>query len=126
MKATIYQTFVRNTIPWKIDCESSIPRSDALNFLHRGFSVDNNSKILLILSSCFLLFHFLTTFFVYASMFEKYSYHKDTALMFSILREVLFVLLCAFSFLLLSKMKWDIDDSSSRLDWADKVKGCTD
>jgi len=43
-----------------------------------------------------------------------------------ILRELLLVLLCVFSFLLLIKMKDDIDKSNSRLDWADSAKGCTD
>jgi hypothetical protein len=42
------------------------------------------------------------------------------------LREILLVLLCVFSFLLIIKMKDDIDNSSSRLDWADSAKGCTD
>lgn len=46
--------------------------------------------------------------------------------MMSTLREVLFILLCIFSFLLLSRMKLDIDDSNQRLDMADKARGCTD
>jgi len=42
------------------------------------------------------------------------------------LREILLVLLCVFSFLLIIKMKDDIEYSSSRLDWAESAKGCTD
>ena len=51
---------------------------------------------------------------------------KQVAFMMSILREVLLNLLCIFSFLLLSKMKRDIDDSNSRLNLADQARGCTD
>jgi uncharacterized membrane protein len=59
----------------------------------------------------------IATIFVFISIFDEGSGNKkQAAFIMSILREVLLVLLCIFSFLLLSKMKGDIDYSSARLD----------
>lgn len=117
---------MRNTIPWKIDCESTISRKETLTFLQNGFSVDNNSKALVIWSSCFLGLHVITTIFVLLTIEKEGSSKKQIAFIMIVLREVLLILLCIFSFKLLRDMNGDVDESSSRLDWADRARGCTD
>lgn len=69
----------------------------------------------------------ITTLFVITFLRGNLSKSKIISLIvFVILREVLLILLCIFSFMLLGKMKDDIENSNSRLDWADRIKGCTD
>jgi len=59
-------------------------------------------------------------------MINKGSDNKEATISFSIIREISLIVLCVSSFILLSKIKQDLDDTNSRLDWADGVKGCID